>query len=72
MAFPSFVSAVDQLGETNKARARALGVSETTYYEIKRGNLPKYLERLARHPVLIEALMQDAQALAAQPADVPA
>lgn len=61
MAFPSFVQAVDQLGETNKARAEALGVSETTYYEIKRGNLPKYLERLAKHPALIEALLNDAR-----------
>lgn len=61
MGFPSFVKAVDQLGETNKARAEALGVSETTYYEIKRGVFPDYLKRLAKHPVLLEALLDDAR-----------
>lgn len=70
MNFSTFLKAVDQLGATNKARAAALGVSETTYYEIKRGNFPEYLRRLVKHPELAEALAADARALANHPAEV--
>ena len=58
----SFLQAIDQLGATNKARAQALGVSETTYYEIKRGEIPGYIRRLVERPVLLEALLDDARA----------
>lgn len=58
----SFLQAIERLGDTNKARAKALGVSETIYYDIKRGNIPRYIRRLVERPTILEALLDDARA----------
>lgn len=58
----SFQQALDGLGATNKERARALGISETVFYGIKRGEIPNYIKRLVRQPSLLEALLDDARA----------
>jgi hypothetical protein len=58
----SFKQAIEGLGKTGKERAKALGVSETIYYEMKRGKIPRYITRLVQRPALLEALLDDARA----------
>jgi hypothetical protein len=40
---------------------RKTGLPEQTHFKYKRGDLPKILHWLVRHPPLIQALLKDAE-----------
>jgi DNA-binding XRE family transcriptional regulator len=61
--FPRLVAAIIALGSTDDERAQKLNVSRRTITNIKRGIIPKQLDRIAMHRDLAEAYCQDAAAL---------
>jgi hypothetical protein len=58
----SFRSAIESLGPTHQQRAKRLGVSMHTYYDLLNGRLTRQIRRLYNHPTLLEALLEDARA----------
>lgn len=58
----SFFEALDKLGPTNRERAKAMGISLRTFYDLKAGRLPSFAHTLLKHPELAEALADDARA----------
>mgnify|MGYP002128056920 CR=1 FL=1 len=65
--FPHILAAIQELGATHAERARALGVSETRYYQILSGDVPEAtLRRWLQHPSIVAAALRD---LGLAPAD---
>lgn len=60
MQLPHFQAALKNLGNDNDERAAALGVSERTF-RLWRDKAPRILQIVARHPMLVKALIEDAQ-----------
>lgn len=58
--FSSFHQAILDMGATDEERAKKLGISIRTITEYKAYKYPRIVRALAKHPVLVQALLQDA------------
>ena len=69
--YPRFIFELIRLGKTHSERAAQLGVSTKTIARYCNEELPEPIEHLLKHPQLLRALADDAEA-AARPADIVA
>ena len=60
MEIPNTVAAIERLGASHAERQRALGMSETHYFAVLRGEIPVILlRRWLRHEEIVAALRRD-------------
>lgn len=61
MNYPHFFAAIEQLGRNSHQRAAKLGMTPRALQKWKRGRIPTLLHILVNNPLLLDALLQDAQ-----------
>lgn len=62
MSLIHFLAAIERLGKTNQERAAHLEMTARRFEQWKAGNPPRLLRILSKHPELISALLEDAEA----------